>query len=1190
MPDSAKFQRYAAPFLHKGLDLDHPTDLLAKSGLVPLANNVRSYREGTIQQRPGLTAINTAIAAMHSGRQLNNPLASASQSYANFIGASTALYSDNSAHDTFTSRAIGYSGNPLFFIPARPDQSPEPYMYVGDSVKLSKSKVDGTTVGWGVAPPSAPPSIALASPNFKVIDDFEAATFGSWVASAGALTNPDRLAAVAITNILYDAGTTGWCLVNPAAFTDIREGMFVTMSVNAETVPIDSIYKAVTTTTIGSIKYVSGTSGACTIQLAAPTAELTMNSMLRIAAAENVRVLSVTYGPDGIPSFQCVTTGTRSAGDAVAGLDAFRVYFANTHTTADTISTKMIQLVTAGAGITTISRTVALDLSVVNSRPITNDDYVAIQIQTSDPALIDKDFQVMFDLDDLSFTRNWFWYSIRASDLQPAATQTLADITVQQRVVQRTQLDQSGPTDALRNKLSLDGLDPFGDMTEPAPPTLTSTTGDTITQTVPGLSQWTVLYIPVSNFQRGGSDTSKGWRNVAALRVSFSATAIITVKVDAWWIGGTYGPNTLSNQDQGRSPYFYAYRYRASASGAKSAPSPPNRSGIEVARGANVLTPTVSTDTQVDKIDWFRFGGTLNAFRYIGTQANSGTFTDTFADDTLDLTPEAVLPTDNDGISLDLQPFPIVDLPRTGTCTVVGTEVTWVSGDTFNTNWIRDNQIVINGTPYTLYAAPSSSTRLSLNENAGTQTTITFYLPGPIIAAQPLDAYFGPWGAGEAGVTIFGVKDGVLYWTNGNNPDSCAKGNRLEVAASSEPLMNGCVYDGRPFVFSSERMWEIQPSQLSGFITQIIGYAKGLYARWGLAVGDVIYYIWKDGIYAWPGDGGPGGNTPTITEATLQPFFPHDGQPGVMVNGMSPPDFTTPNSLRLDYGDSQLYFDYVAQDASRASLVFANRACISRDAYSVPVNFHYHSEGSGRNIIYAGGNNGILYTMGSALTDGGTAFTCTLRTPSVNDDDPRLKKVLGDCYTELSAVTSTTVTATPYINNYATAQTATSITGTGIRTQSIINLTQQPQTFVYNLGLELSWPSSANTILYNWEWSYTATTIDVTNWSTLDITHGLEGYFILHRAYIAVANTAIVTMTLYLNGDTTADSTYTIPANSGNYQKAAVMLGPIKAKSVRYSFSSTAPFRIYTEDCEAMARSWVGGAGLQPLRFAQPIG
>lgn len=1072
MPED--YKRVSVPFTHKGIDLNRPTDLV-KAGFSPLGKNIRSYSEGAIVQRPGLTAVNATPVAdlgIHSGRLLSNPLPSAAQAYGVFIGAGSALYSDNSAHNAFTSRATGYSGNPLFFMPARPDQSPEPYMYVGDSSKLTKSKVDGTTVGWGIAAPTVVPSIALSAPSFKLIDDFTATTFADWSSPTGALTNPDRLAAVAISNILYDTGSTGWCLVNPAVFTDIREGMFVTLSVNAETVPIDSIYKAVTTTTIGSIKYDSGTSGLCTIQLAAPTAELTMNSMLRIAAAENVRVLSVTYGPDGIPSFRCSTAATRSAGDAVAGLDAFRVYFANTHTTADTLSTKMIQLVTPGAGITTMSRTVALDLSVVNSRPITNEDYVCIQIQTSDPALIDKDFQVLFDLDDLSFTKNWYWYSIRASDLQPSATQTLADLTVQQRVVQRQQLDGNyqARLQALNVKLDPDlsrnqpNLDAYYDQT-----TLSSVE-DPITQTVPGLAQWTVLYIPVGSFQRGGSDTTKSWKNVQALRLSFSATAIITVKVDGWWIGGTYGPNTLSNQDATRSPYFYVYRYRSSASGAKSAPSPPNRSGIEDLRSQNVLTPTVSSDGQVDKIDWFRFGGTLNDFIYIGTQANSGTFSDSFADDTLDLTPTARLPTDNDGISLDLQPFPVIDIPRTGVCDVVGTEITRVSGDTFNTSWIRNNQIIIDGTPVTLYSNSASTSRISLNENIGTKSSVSFFVPGAIIAGQTLDAYFGPWGGGEAGVTIFGVKDGILYWTNGNDPDSCAKGNRLEVAAASEPLMNGCVYDGRPFLFSTERMWEVQPNSQVGFITQVIAYGKGLYARWGLTVGDTIYYVYKDGIYQWPV---AGGKYAGLTDADFYPFFPHEGQSGITTNTLVPPNFSSPTALRLNYAESQLYFDYVNTSAAHNSLVYDSSlgVFVSVDTYNM--NFHFGSEGSQLRVIYLGGNDGKLYKYDeTTLLDGATTFTATVWTPSVNDGDARTKKLLGDGFIELSAVAASTVTVTPEINNYTSALAATTVTGTGVRNQTVIGLPQEPQTLARNLGLQVEWTSTANAKLFSWEMTY----------------------------------------------------------------------------------------------------------------------
>jgi hypothetical protein len=129
-----------------------------------------------------------------------------------------------------------------------------------------------------------------------------------------------------------------------------------------------------------------------------------------------------------------------------------------------------------------------------------------------------------------------------------------------------------------------------------------------------------------------------------------------------------------------------------------------NRSGFETSRNRIVLTPTVSSDAQVTKIDIVRIGGTLNELHIIGTMPNSGTFNDDFPDD---------VATAGQAISMQdvlnlAQPFPVLDIPRTGTCDVKGTEVTWVSGDKFNVAAMKDSQVLINNVPYNLYTNPSS--------------------------------------------------------------------------------------------------------------------------------------------------------------------------------------------------------------------------------------------------------------------------------------------------------------------------------------------------------------------------------------------------------------------------------------------------------------------------------------------------
>lgn len=1080
----------------QGIRLSRPVDLLGEEIFSPMlakartyqgfyarAANVRGYQDGTINSRPGTSVINTAAmpaGIVHSLKELNDDvgptLTPPTQDYAIFAGAGTKLYAGLATPGAYTEIASGLSGKQLTWIPHRPEQSPQPWMYIHDTAKLLKAKASAAgdavkSYNWGIAPPVVPLSIAIGSPVQKTIDDFEVGTFGGWAASAGALTNEDRVAAVAISNILFDVGTTGWACVNPAAIGEIRERMYLTTSANVETVIVDAIYKAVTTTTIGSIKYDSGTTGLCTIQLAAPTAELTMDSMLRIAAAENVRVLSVTYGPDGIPSFRCSTTGTRAAGNAVAGLASFRAFFTLNHAAAETLSTKMLKEVTAAAGITTLTRTAAFDLSTFGVRPVLPTDLMVIQITVDNPSLI-TEIQIQLDVDATTndFTKNYYFKSINAADLTPLVQQTLSQLTVQQRILQRDQI--RGQVLSERQYLS---ADPFASpIYNPADPDFLPDPAPGTDQTTTGASQWSVVAFPVSQLLAGrvGSDVSRGLKDVAKIRISINATAIVTVQVDDWYITGGFGPDSVlpNSTDNATSPYYWIYRYRDSRTGAASAWSPINRSGFAVSRSRLVLTPTISGDPQVDKIDYARIGGTLNVFRTVGTGPNSGTFNDDFPDDVIAAGGEPITREDVQNI---IQPFPVVDIPRIGTCDVNGTEVTWKTGNKFNIAAVQGAQIIINDVPYHLYTNPSTDQRLSLSENAGTQVGVSFFIPDAVLGGQTLDAVFGPYGGGETDIVFFGVRQGVLYWTMGNDPDRTRIENQLEVTGGSETLMNGIIWDSRPFLFSNERIFEIirvpnvdANGVLSeSYDTKEIANAKGLYARHGLCTGSMIFFVGDDGIYA-----SNGGQVVRISD-NLGPLLPHDGIAGVAVNGISPPDFTQPDLHHLEFGDNKVKWSFMDTGGAYRTWVYdtIKQGWESLDKYVFEGAIHYHREDVGVHQELIGGRDGRVYLSdGSLYTDNLFPYQSEVMTGCEDFGDTRAQKQFGDI--QLDALTnSVNLTVHAFTNNYENLVASDTISN-AVRTYEKIDIAAGLGATATNIAIDLIW--SGNVVLHEWSPSF----------------------------------------------------------------------------------------------------------------------
>lgn len=1054
------FKRESKKFVCQGMQLTRPVDSLAE-GKYAILRNVRAYLDGTIVPRPGITSSSASFASpAHSIKRYYDR---SSGTIDEIVGASDKLYMGNNpvAIDT------GYSTSPLSFVPYRPLNSSETYMYLSDINKMRKVDKGRNVFNVGIAPPNMPVGAVIGAPSYTVLESFEAV--GAWTngGTAGAISLiAAKRVNTTITYALYDTGTTGWVCVVPASMTkNIQPGALLVVNA-AETVKVERVFNAITNTTIGSIKYDSGTSGLCTIQLTStPIEGLERDAIVRIAAAENVRILSITTGPDGVPSFRCLTVSTRSAGDAIAGLASFRTYTTINHVAAETVTDEAFES-TLTTGIGYITKAASYDLSTVSNRPIKPDDIIHISIKTDIPGNLTEG-KILLNVDPTTdFGQNYYYYSFRANDLQAAATDTLTALTTQSRIVQNTQISQSyshigrgisdiaiGDYTGGRSSSSFtdDTLIPI-DPVEPIVPA---------DQAVTGANQWTELKFKVGDLldNRVGSDSSKSLANVNAIRIQLNVTGSTVVNIDSLWIGGTYGLTSES------FPYVYTYRYRASATGATSNPAPPLRTGVLVDRGRVVLTPTTSSDTQVDKIDYFRWGGTLIDWHLVGTTANSGTFTDTFPDEQI---------SNNIGLDDDnFQPFPFLDKARTGTCDVVGTEVTRISGDTFNTSWSRGSLIIIDGVPTSLYNSPTSTSRLSLEDTQGTKTGVTFFLPSPTLMAQPSTTIWGPYSIGGA-TFLFGCKDGILLYTKGNNPDSAPEDHQLEITSPQEPLINGCIYDGQCFVFSTERLFRIIPNfsqEGNLFLAEEMPIGKGLFAPWALCVGELINFVSRDGIYQTNGT-----QLKSITDEDLYPLFPHDGIVGTEVNGISPPDFTVRTALRLAAGDGLIKFIYFSVQGNYNTLVYDTRfkGWVSNDQYALGATVHYWDEGGSSNGSTAtreriGISDGHVYTS-SGTTDNGAAFTSVVRTASLDLGDSRAEKLFGDVMVDLTTGSGTVSTTIGY-DNYSTTEGPFSLTQT-TRGQSVVDILSGAGREAKNIALNLSFLSGENTVLYEWQPSY----------------------------------------------------------------------------------------------------------------------
>ncbi len=1183
---------------------------------------MRQFQQGALQPRPGTTAINaSAVAsAVHSIIRLNNSIPAAAQTYARYIGAGTALYSDNSAHTAFTSRASGFSGNPLQFVTMRPRESPEAWLYVSDSSKSGKARVDGTFYNHGIAPPVVPAYAQQAALSYQVISDFEAT--GAWAngGTAGAVSAVTRISTT-ITKIIYDGAAPNWATVQPATLDEsIQPGMLLVVNTGGgtvETVLVDSVSEAVTNTTISSIQYVSGTTGPCTIQLTAPTDGLARDSMLRIdsggAGDEVVRVLSVTQGPGGLPSFRCVTVNAQSATKTITGLRSFRAWFVGTHAAAETlISTNLESTITVGTGY--ISLTGTLDLSVVNSRPVMPDDEIHISIKLDN---IDNltEGRIAFDIDSATndFTQNYLYKPFRANDLSPSTTGSITTLAAQQRIIQRDQLDTSvvatasgaetdltgvspkgiSPLDDLSGKLTdyymspkderyfqsklrtnvITWIDEFGNITH-YPPDVPAGGGPLVQQTALGSSQWTELRFKVRDLIRVGSDTARGLHDVAAIRIQLQTAGTIVMDVDAWWIGGTYGGDVSPDVGIG-APYNYRYVYRSSTTGAQSNPSPAMRSGVSPKRQAVAGTATASSDAQVDYIDIYRTGGALITsdnsppwFFVMSVPNSSPTFTDIYPDDVVIRNRQ--LDFENH------QPFLDLDTPHSGVCSVKGTEVTRVSGDSFNTAWPAGTIIVINNVPYTFYVQPPSTTAAVLNENAGTQTSVTWFVTSPRLMAQTLPAMWGPFGGGLFEPAMFACgsryQSGKVFWTTSGSPDANSQYGSQELTTPSEPLINGAIFRSQAYVFSSESLYVLQPTVVNNqlrFSGAKVAGNRGLFSRYAVAVGDEgIFYLSRDGIYLTAG-----AESISLTDESLYPLFPHEGEAPITTNGVAPPDFTQPKDLRLSYCESELYFDFIDTNGARATLLYDIKLKgWFYYKYTPEVLTHYLEEGAGLRTILLGGSNGVLYLSGGS-TDAGEDIECAAWTPWLDGGDPRSNKQWANGMLDYTG----TPTVLVYGNNGVVLINTLTMAENAVRDQRILNFVQDIRR---NLQLQIS--GVAPLTLYGYSSEFTQVSVselveqrNAYATQLLFVEDGLS-----HYADIAHISTADVTLTITVDGQN--PDIYTLTHGSGSLVKAWTVLRAAKGKLWQVSLESSEPFSVIPSQSWMYVKDWRSQGAFQP--------
>ena len=435
--------------------------------------------------------------------------------------------------------------------------------------------------------------------------------------------------------------------------------------------------------------------------------------------------------------------------------------------------------------------------------------------------------------------------------------------------------------------------------------------------------------------------------------------------------------------------YQWCFAFRNLQTGARSNPSAATRWTATIPtthcenEAVSMELPLCPNDPQTGAadanivVDVYRFGGSIFRWALVGSGASGDFFQDNLPDEALLAAPAPPQITDQaTGLTrFNLyRPFVTQDVAHSGTVLLYQAtgsagppptnhpmHLIVQTGDNFNPQWIQGSTIIVNGQAFQIYQI-WSPTELELagdvTNSLSTGATVDWSTPsGTLLAGQPLAHLWGPYGVGQGGSYLFGCGDpnarGTLYWTNGNDPDSTDIVNNIVVTSPSEKLVTGCIFDGQPYVWSTERQFQIFPSLtvFGQFTTQELAGAKGCWQEWSLSVqgnglSDLsVSWRGKDGIYDFSGSSG----LQRLTDP-LYPFFPHDNNPGfapeTIIEQISSYaehpenvgnlDDTQPKYHRLTWFQGLLFYDFVALTTNTSGASVNTYSTLVWDTVNIP--------------------------------------------------------------------------------------------------------------------------------------------------------------------------------------------------------------------------------------------------------------
>lgn len=1046
-----EFKREQLRFPAGGIKTNAPADALP-DGKYAYLQNTRAFTDSVLGSRPQFVQVIAPPGAP-------GPVLALEPSMGVYkIGDS--LYVNAAAVDNGYLTSAGIS-----LVPFRPNASPDAYEYAFDSFKSSKIKVPSigppVVKKTGVVEPQAPIDAAVNNQFNSFIN-----MAGAWVAGGtGAVVGTMQRVVDTVGVVFTDPASVGnrtSFQVSPAQ--QYSRGMVLEIH-GQEYIVDDVIPNLSTPIEIDSIRYFAGTTGRCVVVPANMANEdpslwdqlylsLIRRGAIISIGAELCYVLNSSVGPDGTICFETSTTINHTAAEQIVIADTVIVIGSGVNP-GDAIRSLALN-VNANVGIATYTQALAVNPFVSGTQSFQPDDYIHISIKHGNLVSV-AEMKILFDVGDGSFTKDFYFYTIRPSDLRDAVNNTQTQLAAAQIALQRAVIDQE------KIALSRDQ----GRTASSA-------------QIGPGDLQWSEIFFRISDLTRVGDNGNRTLQNVNRIQILINvvgspinpATAFNSITIT-----GGFQPDIAFTG----VPYQYWLKPRDSSTGATGNPCPGMRYTASPRRqSVYVPLPTTYPDPQVDTLDIYRMGGSVDVPRYIGSVKLGAThFTDNYSDATA--LAGRVMSRD------DLEPFPSVAYPLLPTvATIVGTTMV-VQFPTVqvlpNGKLTADvvaallpgNLVNVGQQVFTLWTRPTLISTVGPNdnwlfqfvENAGTQTNPLVQVQQPLIANQMNPCVWGP----DSNGVFFAVRDpfrpGVVNHTNPNNPDSASDKYSDDLCPPTEPLQNGCLLNQTSVVFSTKRAWAGYPRQGgSGYRWVEIPVGDGLAAEFAICTdGKAIYYVGNHGIMRTVG-----GMAHSLTDADLYNLFPHEGVfPKSIVTPAGtifPPDYTKKSKFRLAVVNEYLYFDYQDASSTQRTLVCDLRTVgWSIESAATPVTIHAGStlEGNLQKLFLGNNQGAILNEQSNPTPNTGENVAVSIYTRELMND-LRASAMFGDA--SLDCLPLSAITATPVFLGVLFGTASTAAAGAARITEVIDLLGQQIKR---SLGLMIQWTDRGVTsFIYGW--------------------------------------------------------------------------------------------------------------------------